>query len=167
MAVKFIIKIYFFYFRNKIWDKKTVARWDNMLCDMAREYRDKAEKLGGILIKLGQFLSTRTDFMPDIFIKELDDLVDRVPPMPYEDAIATIKKEWGTELTTHLMAFERKAVASASIGDVYRAILTDGSVVAIKVRRKRIEEIFHKDFVALRMVFWILKVFTTFGKRQI
>lgn len=75
MAVKFIIKIYFFYFRNKIWDKKTVARWDIMLSDMAREYRVKAEKLGGILIKLGQFLSTRTDFMPDIFIKELDDLV--------------------------------------------------------------------------------------------
>lgn len=108
MAVKFIIKIYFFYFRNKIWDKKTVARWDIMLSDMAREYRVKAEKLGGILIKLGQFLSTRTDFMPDIFIKELDDLVDRVPPMPYEDAIATIEEEWGTEMATHLMAFEKK-----------------------------------------------------------
>lgn len=165
MAVKFIIKIYFFYFRNKIWDKKTVARWDIMLSDMAREYRVKAEKLGGILIKLGQFLSTRTDFMPDIFIKELDDLVDRVPPMPYEDAIATIEEEWGTEMATHLMAFEKKAVASASIGDVYRAMLKDGSAVAIKIRRKRIEEIFHKDFVALRMVFWILKVFTTFGKK--
>jgi len=165
LAIKFILKIYYFYFRNKIWDKKTVEKWNAMLYKMACEYRRKSEKLGGILIKLGQFLSTRTDLLPDVFIRELDGLVDRVPPMPYEYAKATLEKAWGTQLGTHLEEIDTVAIASASIGDVYRGKLTDGTSVAIKVRRHRIEEIFHKDFIALRIVFWILKVFTGFGKK--
>ncbi|WP_067728430.1 ABC1 kinase family protein [Oceanobacillus damuensis] len=165
MAVKFIIKIYYFNFKNKVWDKKTVEKWDNMLYEMAMEYRKKAEHLGGVLIKVGQFLSTRTDFMPDVFIRELDELVDHVPPMPHETAISSIEKEWATDLFHHLSEIEDSATASASIGDVYRAKLKDGSEVAIKVRRHRIEEVFHKDFVALRIVFWILRVFTSFGKK--
>ncbi|MGJ9458245.1 ABC1 kinase family protein [Oceanobacillus sp. CF4.6] len=165
MAIKFIVKIYYFQFKNKFWDKKTVHKWNDMLYHMAVEYREKAERLGGILIKLGQFLSTRTDFMPDIFIKELSELVDHVPPMPYETALSSIRKEWGTDIFNHLSELENQAIASASIGDVYRGVLTDGTEVAIKVRRHRIEEVFHKDFIALRIVFWILKVFTAFGKK--
>ncbi|WP_337018996.1 ABC1 kinase family protein [Oceanobacillus massiliensis] len=165
MAVKFIIKIYYFNFKNKVWDKKAVKRWDNMLYRMAKEYREKAERLGGVLIKVGQFLSTRTDFMPEVFIRELDELVDHVPPMPFETALASIEKEWGTAIGTHLQIMENTAFASASIGDVYRGKLRDGKSVAIKVRRHRIEEVFHKDFIALRIVFWILKVITAFGKK--
>lgn len=165
LAIKFIIKIYYFQFRNKIWDKKTVEKWDAMLYKMACEYRKKSEKLGGILIKLGQFLSTRTDLLPDIFIRELDGLVDRVPSMPYEYAKATMEKAWNTQISTHLKEINTEAFASASIGDVYRGELRDGTSVAIKVRRHRIEEVFHKDFIALRIVFWILRVFTRFGKK--
>ncbi|WP_087973679.1 ABC1 kinase family protein [Oceanobacillus rekensis] len=165
LAVKFIIKIYYFNFNNKIWDRKTVQKWDNMLYHMAVEYRKKAERLGGVLIKLGQFLSTRTDFLPEVFIKELDGLVDRVPPMPYETALSSIEKEWGTTIYEPLADIGDSAIASASIGDVYRGTLKDGTPVAIKVRRHRIEEVFHKDFIALRIVFWILKVFTAFGKK--
>ncbi len=165
IAVKFIIKIYYFHFKNKIWDKKTVKKWDNMLYKMALEYRKKAENLGGVLIKIGQFLSTRTDFMPDVFIRELNELVDKVPPMPHETALSIIEKEWGTDIFQHLSHIEDHAIASASIGDVYQGTLKDGTEVAIKIRRHRIEEVFHKDFAALRIVFWILKVFTSFGKK--
>ena len=165
MAVKFIFQIYFFHARNNVWDERTHAKWDSLLVKLAKEYRKKALKLGGVLIKVGQFLSTRTDFMPDVFIRQLTGLVDRVPPMPYAYARDLIEKEWGTGLKQHLLNIELLPIASASIGEVYKAQLKDGSNVAIKVQRYKIEKIFHKDFAALRIVFWILSVFTSFGKK--
>lgn len=165
MALKFIFQIYFFHVRHNIWDETTKAKWDKLLVKQAKEYRIKAVKLGGILIKVGQFLSTRTDFMPDVFIRELTGLVDRVPPMSYEYAKSLMEKEWGTSIDQHLLDIKEKAIASASIGEVYCARLKDGSPVAIKVQRYRIEEVFHKDFKALRIVFWLISVFTSFGKK--
>ncbi len=151
--------------RHSIWDERTKAKWQNLLVKMAKEYRLRAERLGGVLIKVGQFLSTRTDFLPDVFIKELTELVDHVPPMPYDYAKEVLEEEWGTSLDNYLKAIRKESIASASIGEVYRAMLKDGTNVAIKVRRYRIEEVFHKDFIALRVVFWILKAFTGFGKK--
>ncbi|MFD1852236.1 ABC1 kinase family protein [Oceanobacillus bengalensis] len=165
LAMKIIFQIYLFHFRTSIWDEKTKVKWDNLLAKLAEEYRIKAEKLGGVLIKVGQFLSTRTDFMPEVFIKEMTELVDRVPPMPYEYAEELLEEQWGTSIATHVQAIKKDSIASASIGEVYHALLHDGTEVAIKVRRYRIDEIFHKDFIALRLVFWILKVFTAFGKK--
>ncbi|GAB3048181.1 ABC1 kinase family protein [Virgibacillus ainsalahensis] len=164
MAITFIVRIYFFYFRHSIWDAKTKRKWEDLLSNLAKEYRLKAENLGGILIKLGQFLSTRTDFMPDVFIKELSGLVDHVPPMTYDYAKELMEKEWGTSVENHLSEIDEKSIASASIGEVYRGKLIDGTDVAIKVQRYRIEEVFRKDFSAMRMVFWILKVFTNIGQ---
>ncbi|PAV31423.1 ABC transporter [Virgibacillus profundi] len=164
LAVKFIFQIALFHFRHRIWDERTKKKWDKLLVKLAKEYRIKAVRLGGVLIKVGQFLSTRTDFMPDVFIKELTGLVDRVPPMEFNYAKFLLEKEWGTEIYDHLKVIEKSSIASASIGEVYRAILKDGTHVAIKVQRYRIQEIFHKDFRALNIVFWILSVFTSFGK---
>lgn len=166
MAIKFIWKIYFFHFRHSVWDYKTKEKWNHMLRKMGQEYREKAEKLGGLLVKVGQFLSTRTDFLPDVFIREITGLVDRVPPMPFAYAKGVLEEEWKTDISAHLQHIGEKPIASASIGEVYEGILKDGSKVAIKVRRFRIDEVFHRDFIALRMVFWILKVFTSFGKRS-
>ena len=165
IAVKFIFQITFFHLRHKIWDERTKNKWDSLLVKLAREYRMKAVKLGGVLIKVGQFLSTRADFMPDVFIRELTGLVDRVPPMSYNYAKSLLEHEWGTGLGAHIKEIEKQSVASASIGEVYQATLKDGSKAAIKVQRYRIQEIFHKDFIALRIVFWILSVFTSFGKK--
>ncbi len=165
LAVKFIIKIYFFLYTHTVWDEQTNKKWQHMLQKLAKEYRVKAERLGGVLIKVGQFLSTRTDFMPDVFIKELTDLVDQVPPMPYEHAEKILEEDWKGNISHYIKDMNRESIASASIGEVFYGVLHDGSKVAIKVRRHRIDEIFHKDFIALRMVFWILKVFTGFGKK--
>ncbi|WP_240508066.1 ABC1 kinase family protein [Virgibacillus indicus] len=165
IAVKFIFQITFFHFRHSIWDESTKNKWDRLLVKLAKEYRVKAVKLGGVLIKVGQFLSTRADFMPDVFIRELTGLVDRVPPMPYDYAKSLLEEEWGVPLDEHIKEIKETSIASASIGEVYLAMLNDGSKVAIKVQRYRIQEIFHKDFVALKIVFWILSVFTSFGKR--
>lgn len=166
LAIKFIVKIYFFLYTHTVWNERTNAKWNQLLEKLAKEYRKKAERLGGVLIKVGQFLSTRTDFMPDVFINELTNLVDHVPPMPYEYADKILKEDWETEtLQSKIKLINKSSIASASIGEVYFGILHDGTEVAIKIRRHRIEEVFHKDFVALQMVFWIVKVFTAFGKK--
>lgn len=165
MVMKFMVQIYFFHVRHSIWDEATKEKWDKLLVKQAREYRFKAVRLGGVLIKVGQFLSTRTDFMPDAFIRELTGLVDRVPSMSFAYAKNLLEKEWVSPIEQHLLEIEESSIASASIGEVYRAKLKDGTDVAIKVQRYRIEEIFRKDFKALRVVFWILSVFTAFGKK--
>ncbi|WP_234448043.1 ABC1 kinase family protein [Virgibacillus salexigens] len=166
MTIKFIFKIYFFYFKNRVWDERTLQKWNALVTTMAKEYREKAIHLGGVLIKVGQFLSTRTDFMPDAFIKELSGLVDRVPPMPFTYARKLLEEEWGEDIYHYLDEIQFASVASASIGEVYHAKLKDsGTEVAIKVQRYRVREIFHKDFKALRIVFWLISVFTSFGKK--
>lgn len=165
MAVKFICQIYFFTFRHKVWDERTMEKWNWLLAKLAREYRRKAVELGGVLIKVGQFLSTRSDFLPDVFIEELSGLVDRVPPMTFAYAKELIETEWEAPLDTHVAEIQESSIASASIGEVYHATLHNGSEVAIKVQRYRIQEIFRKDFVAMRIVFWIIKVFTSFGNK--
>ncbi|WP_425445485.1 ABC1 kinase family protein [Virgibacillus ndiopensis] len=165
MVVKFILQQYFFHMWHRIWDEQTYQKWNALLKKQAREYRENAIKLGGVLIKVGQFLSTRTDFMPDVFIKELAGLVDRVPAIPYSYAKASIESEWNSTLQENLMEIDESPIAAASIGQVYKAKLTDGTVVAIKVQRYRIDDIFHMDFKALKIVFWLISVFTGFGKK--
>lgn len=164
MAIKFIMQHYFF-LRHRIWDGKTREKWNALLAKQAQEYREKAVELGGVLIKVGQFLSTRVDFLPDAFIKELSGLVDRVPAMPFSYARAILEKEWGCRMERYVQSIDKMSIASASIGEVYRARLHDGSVVAIKVQRYRIEKVFRMDFKAAKMVFWLFSTFTSFGKK--
>src|SRR5690625_7500768 len=91
--------------------------------------------------------------MPDVFIKELNGLVDRVPVMPFSYARTLLNQEWEGGIAANIQEINEAAVASASIGQVYRATLTDGSDVAIKVQRYRIQDIFYMDFKALKIVF--------------
>ncbi|WP_232225570.1 ABC1 kinase family protein [Oceanobacillus manasiensis] len=166
MACKFLVQIYAFHFIHSIWDERTRKKWDRLLMRQAKEYRKRAVQLGGVLIKVGQFLSTRTDIMPQVFINELSGLVDKVPPMPYSYAKKLLEEEWGNEIDQVVDYMEEESIASASIGEVYAATLKEnGEKVAIKVQRYQIEKIFHMDFIALRIVFWILSVFTSFGRK--
>ncbi len=165
MTVKFIFRLYFFHLRHRIWDERTRQKWNELLREMASEYRTKAIKLGGVLIKVGQFLSTRADFMPDVFIRELSGLVDRVPPIPFSYAKEVMEEEWGGSIDDHFAEIIDKPIASASIGQVYQGKLHDGTIVAIKVRRHRVKEIFYIDFKALKIVFWLIRLLTSFGKK--
>lgn len=165
MAIKFIVQIYSFHMRNRIWDERTKQKWNSLLMKQAKEYRKNAVKLGGVLIKVGQFLGTRADIMPDVFIKELTGLVDRVPPMSFDYAKTLLEQEWEGDINQYVSEIDNSSVASASIGEVYRATLKDGSDVAIKVQRYRVQDVFHMDFKALKIVFWILSTFTSFGKK--
>ncbi|WJE15452.1 AarF/ABC1/UbiB kinase family protein [Halobacillus sp. ACCC02827] len=165
MSMKFLIRIYWFEKRHRIWDQDTKRKWEEMLSDQAEEYRRKAVHLGGLLIKFGQFLSSRGDLLPSSFIKELEGLVDRVEPVPFYRSKETIEEDWNASVDTHLSTIEETPVASASIGEVYKAYLKDGTPVAVKVQRYRVKDTFRMDFRALKIVFWMLNKFTVYGKK--
>lgn len=116
------------------------------------------------MIKVGQFLSTRADIMPEAFLRELADLTDQVPPVAPEISRAIIEEEWGRPVEDYLQHISDAPVASASIGEVYKGKLHNGQEVAIKVQRSKIEKIIKSDFKAFRIVLWITRYFTRFGK---
>ncbi|WP_051353234.1 ABC1 kinase family protein [Thalassobacillus devorans] len=165
MSAKFMLQLLWFQKTHRIWDEETKRKWDDLMTRQAREYRVKSIHLGGLLIKFGQFLSSRADLLPDTFIRELEGLVDRVEPVPFSYSKKILEEEWNGELKEFLQDIEEEAVASASIGEVYKATLKDGTSVAIKVQRYRVKDIFHMDFKALRIVFWMLRRFTEYGKK--
>ncbi|MGE0086571.1 MAG: ABC1 kinase family protein [Desulfococcaceae bacterium] len=103
------------------------------------------EELGPTYVKLGQLLSTRTDLIPIRFIDELSKLQDSVSPLPFEEMAGVIEKELGQPPDRIFAEFERKPIASASIGQVHRAVLRDGESVAVKIQRPGIRKVIEVD----------------------
>ena len=80
MALKFFMRATFFQRRHRgNWNPLVEEKWNKLVTSMAKEYKILALQLGGLMIKLGQFLSTRADIMPPTFLAELEGLTDRVP----------------------------------------------------------------------------------------
>ncbi|HEY7135966.1 MAG TPA: AarF/ABC1/UbiB kinase family protein [Acidimicrobiia bacterium] len=100
--------------------------------------RSALEELGPTFVKLGQLLSTRPDLIPPAYEAELTVLQDSMPPAPWNDVARTLKRALGRPVTDAFATFEREPLAAASIGQVHAATLTDGTPVAVKVRRPHI-----------------------------
>jgi len=107
------------------------------------------EELGPTFVKFGQLLSTRPDIIPKDFIEELNKLQDNVPPLSYKEVEEQIKKELGKPINKIFLYFNKKPIASASIGQVHEAKLKNGKKVAVKVQRPNIEKIIDKDLEIL------------------
>lgn len=107
--------------------------------------RHTLEELGPTYIKLGQILSTRPDILPPAYIAELSKLLDSAPPAPIEAIRAIIEQELGGPLERWFATFSPTAIASASIGQVHRATLHDGTEVVVKVQRPGVESTMEAD----------------------
>ncbi|RSK27161.1 AarF/ABC1/UbiB kinase family protein [Bacillus sp. HMF5848] len=162
MSIKFFIQVLMFQKKHK--NNFNQQKWNELLQRQAREYKETALKIEGLLIKLGQFLSTRADILPKVFLEELADLVDKVPPVKWEPIKQVLEDEWGTSYGNIVSKISEQPVASASIGVVYHGYLQTGESVAIKVQRPKIDKIIKADFRALRIVMWLANKFTKFGK---
>ncbi|RXT06980.1 AarF/ABC1/UbiB kinase family protein [Ammoniphilus sp. CFH 90114] len=159
MALRFFLQIFWYQ-----WRKKTGHEWDGLMRRQAREFREKAIRLQGLLIKVGQFLSTRGDMLPKPFVEEITRLVDQVPAGGWDQARVQLEREWGTSYREILRSVGSEPVASASIGEVYRAELLDGTSVAVKIQRTGIDKVIAADFQALRIITWIAR-FTPFSDK--
>jgi ubiquinone biosynthesis protein len=116
------------------------TRNGQVLAAESRETRIRLalEELGPTFIKLGQIMSTRPDVVGAELAEELEKLQTRVPPDPPQAVIELVEEELGAPLGDVFMEFSESPVASASIGQVHRARLISGELVAVKVQRRDI-----------------------------
>jgi len=107
------------------------------------------EDLGPTFVKFGQIMSTRTELLPPELIEELKKLQDHAKPIPFSEVRAILEQNC-PDLDDRFCEIEETPVASASIGQVHRAFLKDGTMVAIKVQRPGIEELIETDLAILK-----------------
>lgn|SRR5574341_8527 len=118
----------------------------------ARNFRTLATRMGGVMIKLGQFISARVDVIPPEITSELADLQDAVPPEPLDAILLIIEQELGAPADQVFRQFDSDVLAAASLGQVHRAHLQSGEPVVVKVQRPHIEDKVSTDLAALRVV---------------
>lgn len=134
---------------------------------LARRFRELAVEMGGVLIKLGQFLSTRVDVLPPEITDELRGLQDEVPAVELAAIRKVLREELG-DPNAHFYEIEASPLAAASLGQVHRAWLRApatagkdggrGQAVVVKVQRPGIVQLVQTDLAALRVVArWIMR----------
>jgi predicted unusual protein kinase regulating ubiquinone biosynthesis (AarF/ABC1/UbiB family) len=147
--------------------RRVVASRSTRSRQMAHRFRALAVELGGVLIKLGQFLSARVDVLPVEITEELAGLQDEVPPVAFVEIETALQNELGG-IARHFVEFEERPLAAASLGQAHRARLREvnpssanGMVmydVVVKVQRPGIEKVVRTDLAALRVVArWIMR----------
>lgn len=110
------------------------------------------ESLGPIFIKFGQMLATRRDLLRSDIVDELEKLLDQVPPFPLQQARGIIERELARPIDQLFRSFDDKVLASASIAQVYNAVLPDGESVVVKIVRPNIEVRIKQDIQLLMVL---------------
>ncbi len=108
------------------------------------------EELGPTFVKLGQMASTRPDLLPPQILTALERLQDQVSPFPPEQARRIFHKDTGRTVEQTFREFTETPLASGSIGQVHRAVTTDGQDVVVKIRRPGIEHLVQLDIYVLQ-----------------
>lgn len=122
----------------------------------ARMLRERMIEMRGILIKIGQFLSSRVDILPEEYTSELSKLQDQVPPTPFAEIARRVTEELGP-MDEVFSSFDEEPIASASLGQAHKACLKDGDCIVVKVQYPGIEEVIAADIRTLRFIIRILR----------
>lgn len=130
---------------------------------LAKQFADTAVDMGGLIIKLGQHISSRIDILPKEFTDELSKLQDSVDPVDFVEIRKVLEKELGKPVDETFAEFNETAIAAASLGQVHRARLHNGEEVAVKVMRPGIEDIMEIDLKSLQVAIKFLKKRTKIG----
>jgi predicted unusual protein kinase regulating ubiquinone biosynthesis (AarF/ABC1/UbiB family) len=126
---------------------------------IAADFRALAIRMGGLMIKVGQFLSSRLDVLPPEITQELAGLQDEVPPEKFEDIRRIVETELNAPLSVKFDSFDEQPLAAASLGQVHRARLCAAPDearpfcdVVIKAQRPDIDQLIEVDLTALRQI---------------
>lgn len=132
---------------------------DSVQLDISpEELTEDLKNMGPAYIKLGQLLSTRPDLLPQKHLDALCALQDDVEEIPLETVREVFEKEIGTRISKAFDFFDEKPLASASIGQVHKARLHSGKLVAVKIQRPNVREKFLSDLDTLQeMANWAIK----------
>jgi predicted unusual protein kinase regulating ubiquinone biosynthesis (AarF/ABC1/UbiB family) len=143
----------------------------NRYRQVAREFRNLAIRMGGVMIKVGQFLSSRLDVLPPEIISELSGLQDEVPPESFEDIRKVAESDLDTKLVEKYESFNETPLAAASLGQVHRARLCvkdaagDFCEVVVKIQRPHIDQLIEVDLSVLNRVGGWLAKYKPISKR--
>ena len=113
---------------------------------------DILQDLGPTFVKIGQIASQQTAFLPRDYCDALAKLRSKVAPMDIETVNAQVEKYLGKPVSELYASFDEKPLGSASIAQVHRAVLSDGTVVAVKVRRPGIVDTVARDFALIEKI---------------
>lgn len=130
------------------WSQRTRS---TRLINYASRFRALAIQMGGVMIKVGQFLSARVDVLPPEITQELSGLQDEVPAEKFSDIRRVVEAEFGLPLEQKFDGFLEYPEAAASLGQVHSARVVDQEVV-VKVQRPGIEQVVATDLAALSTV---------------
>jgi predicted unusual protein kinase regulating ubiquinone biosynthesis (AarF/ABC1/UbiB family) len=170
---KIIIKLFRWLVTDTVYEKaqtgilgKKWAEKQKVARNRARavRFRETAIELGGVLIKLGQYLSARFDVTPPEWIEELSKLQDSVPSVDFAELKPVIEQDLGGTLEELFETIDPNPLASASLGQVHEAYTKDGRHIAVKVLRPGIQAIIEADLEAMNRVVEFLSRRTDLGK---
>ncbi len=131
----------------------------------AEHLRMAFEELGPTFIKMAQILSTRPDLISPEYASEFSRLQDSVPPVDFSPIKNLLESELRRPLNEIFKHFESTPLASASIGQVYRAQLHSGEAVVVKIQKPGIQEIIRRDMDVLHDVVKYMSQHTEFGRK--
>lgn len=151
---------------KKYWHRKNwlIAKKEELFIKEAEYFRKTAIEMGGLLIKLGQFFSTRVDIFPQSSIDILAGLQDEVPGVAFADIKKVAEEEFSLPIEEIFYQVEESPLASASLGQVHQGMLNDGNIVAIKILRPGIERLIEIDLKAIRQVVNLINRFTDWDR---
>lgn len=139
--------------------RKDRKKWINQEKNQidSEQFRKNARKalntfisLGPVYIKLGQWLSSRADILPQPYLEELSKLQDSVPSAPFDQVKPIIEKDLGP-IDEKFDSIDPNSISGASLGQVYRGIIS-GQQIVVKVKRPGIEKVVAKDLQVLKKV---------------
>lgn len=163
VRAKEIIRILIRYrFDQLLQNTDTPASWLARMVPPVREglplwerVRRAIEELGPTFIKIGQVLSTRPDILPPGLIEQLEQLRDKISPLPPEVMVPAIELELGATIDEVFSVFDPQPVAAASIGQVYKACLRrSGQWVALKIQKPDLRKPIQTDLEILSWLAW-------------
>jgi ubiquinone biosynthesis protein len=134
------------------WVRERRRGGTDKIAGISRRLRVAAEHLGPTYIKLGQILSSGDGIFPEELVTEFKRCRDQVPPEPWEVVERVLEEELGCQLGAVFASIEQKPLAAASIAQVHRATLLDGTDVVVKVQRPAVARRVHQD---LRVMAWL------------
>jgi ubiquinone biosynthesis protein len=146
-------------------DLDDLAVDDEVTDDDAQQLAAALEAMGPTYIKLGQLLSTRSDLLAAPYLQALARLQDDVAPFGFADVEATVEEQLGTRISQAFAHFDHVPLASASLGQVHRAVLRDGRDVAVKVQRPGAREQVRDDMEVIEELAGFLDDHTKAGRR--
>lgn len=127
-------------------------RWERLHTKNARRIARRFTELRGVFIKMGQVLSVMAPVLPPVYAKELETLQDAVPPQPYDKVRQRLVEAWGQDPESRFQLIEQTPIAAASLAQVHRATLLDGTDVVIKILYPGIEDLVRRDLERVRIL---------------